>query len=55
MKKLSDLLADVRALQIVGNADVEVVALEYDSRRVEAGHCFFAVVGTASDGHSYIA
>ena len=36
-------------------ADVEVVALEYDSRRVDVGHCFFAVVGTASDGHSYIA
>ena len=55
MKKLSDLLVDVRALQIVGDADVEVVALEYDSRRVDVGHCFFAVVGTASDGHSYIA
>ena len=55
MKRLSDLLVDVRAQQIVGNVDVEVVHLEYDSRRIEAGHCFFAVVGTASDGHSYIA
>ncbi len=55
MKRLSDLLVDVRAQQIVGNVDVEVAHLEYDSRRIEAGHCFFAVVGTASDGHSYIA
>ncbi len=55
MKRLSDLLVDVRAQQIVGDTNIEVVALEYDSRRIEAGYCFFAVVGSASDGHNYIA
>ena len=54
MKKIYDLLADVNACNVVGSTDREVVALEYDSRRVEADHCFFAVVGTASDGHDYI-
>ena len=53
MKRLQDLLDDVRALEIVGG-NPEVTSLEYDSRRVERGGCFFAVRGTASDGHNYI-
>ena len=53
MKRLHDLLDDVRALEIVGG-NPEVTSLEYDSRRVERGGCFFAVRGTASDGHNYI-
>ena len=47
------MLDDVRALEIVGG-NPEVTSLEYDSRRVERGGCFFAVRGTASDGHNYI-
>ena len=53
MKRLNELLGDVRVLN---NPELnpEVAALEYDSRKVGAQHCFFAVVGTASDGHNYI-
>ena len=54
MKQLNELLADVRALDIRGSVAREISALEYDSRKVEADNCFFAVVGTASDGHNYI-
>lgn len=53
MKRLQDLLDDVRAIEIVGG-NPEVASLEYDSRRVERGSRFFAVRGTASDGHNYI-
>ena len=53
MKRLHDLLDDVRAIEIVGG-NPEVASMEYDSRRVERGGCFFAVRGTASDGHNYI-
>ena len=53
MKQLHDLLDDVRALEIRG-ANPTITALEYDSRRVERGSCFFAVRGTASDGHAFI-
>ena len=53
MKQLHDLLDDVRALEIKG-ANPTITALEYDSRRVERGSCFFAVRGTASDGHNFI-
>ena len=53
MKRLNDLLVNVRVLNNT-EFNPEVTALEYDSRKVKAGDCFFAVVGTASDGHSYI-
>ena len=35
--------------------EVTISGLTYDSRRVSKGDCFFAVRGTVSDGHSYIA
>ena len=54
MKRLNDLLDNVRALEINNPNNPEITALEYDSRRIEAGNCFFAVTGTASDGHNYI-
>ena len=34
--------------------EVEITGLTYDSRKVEAGNCFFAVRGTQSDGHNFI-
>ena len=54
MKRLSELLDDVRVLEIENSLDPEISGLEYDSRRVERGSCFIAVVGVANDGHDYI-
>ena len=55
MKRLEELLDDVRALEIENSANPEIGALTYDSRAVNVGDCFFAVRGTQSDGHRYIA
>ena len=55
MKQLNLLLANVRAIEIHNNHNTEVVSLTYDSRSVERGALFFAVRGTQSDGHNYIA
>ena len=55
MKRLSDLLERIKPLKVVGSADREVEALSFDSREVGEGYCFFAVRGTQSDGHNYIA
>ena len=55
MKQLNLLLANVRAIEIHNNHNAEVVSLTYDSRSVERGALFFAVRGTQSDGHNYIA
>ena len=54
MKDLQTLLRNVEAVSIVG-PNPEIKALEYDSRRITEGCCFYAVVGGASDGHDYIA
>ena len=52
MKNLSFLTTAVRRIE--GPAERPVAHLVYDSRRVAAGDCFFAVCGTQSDGHDYI-
>ena len=52
MRNLSFLTTAVRRIE--GPAERPVAHLVYDSRRVEAGDCFFAVCGTQSDGHDYI-
>ena len=54
MKRLNDLLRGLACVSVEGASDVEVAELVYDSRRVRPGSCFFAVRGTASDGHDYI-
>ena len=54
MKRLHDIIASVEVVNLVGDAQVEISALNYDSRRVAEGDCFFAVVGVQSDGHNYI-
>jgi len=54
MKKLNDLLLQTSCIAVEGAADVGIADLVYDSRRVRPGSCFFAVTGTAADGHDYI-
>ncbi len=55
MKRVQELLDNVRVLEIHNSTNPIVESLTYDSRAVEQEACFFAVRGTVSDGHSYIA
>jgi len=34
--------------------DVEIVSVQYDSRKIQRGDCFVALKGTASDGHGFV-
>ena len=54
MKQLSQILSAITPRAFTAKADCEITALQYDSRKVEAGNCFFAIRGTQSDGHDYI-
>ncbi|MBQ4499458.1 MAG: UDP-N-acetylmuramoyl-L-alanyl-D-glutamate--2,6-diaminopimelate ligase [Alistipes sp.] len=53
MKTLQELISEL-SIDNIPLLNPTITALEYDSRKVEAGNCFFAIVGTASDGHNYI-
>ena len=52
---LKELLKGVTYSALSGSGEVEVAGLTYDSRTVSEGYCFFAVAGTAVDGHNFIA
>lgn len=52
--KLSELLQTITAKQIIGNTEVEIKDLQFDSRKVSEGSLFVAQAGTAVDGHTFI-
>ena len=52
--KLNELLKDVKVLNTVGDAGVEITGVNIDSRRIETGHLFVAIPGTQTDGHKFI-
>ena len=54
MKKVKDILANCNLLEIVGEKEMEVLDISFDSRKVNRGTLFFAVKGTQVDGHDYI-
>ncbi|MDR0872678.1 MAG: UDP-N-acetylmuramoyl-L-alanyl-D-glutamate--2,6-diaminopimelate ligase [Prevotellaceae bacterium] len=54
MKKLSNILENIPIQKVIGNADIEIDNIQFDSRKVTAGSLFFATRGTVSDGHTFI-
>ena len=52
--KIKEILANCNLLDIVGNKDIDIFDLTFDSRQVKNGSLFFAVRGTQVDGHDYI-
>jgi len=52
---LSELLQNVILLQTIGNSEIEIDNIQFDSRKAEQNSVFVATRGTASDGHQYIA
>ena len=52
--KIKEILANCNLMEIVGNKDIDILDLTFDSRQVKDGSLFFAVRGTQVDGHDYI-
>lgn len=53
--KLNEILNGIEALEVLGDRQADIAAVTLDSRSVESGSMFFALRGTDSDGHDYIA
>ena len=55
MKNLSTLLANLNPLQIIGNEDIVISNIQFDSRKVvEKNSLYVAQKGTQTDGHQFI-
>lgn len=54
MQLLKDILYKVHITSTSGSTDVEVSSICFDSRKVQPGSLFIAVVGLQSDGHDFI-
>jgi UDP-N-acetylmuramoyl-L-alanyl-D-glutamate--2,6-diaminopimelate ligase len=54
LKELRNILINIEAAQIIGNQDILIANVAFDSRKVEKGSAFVAVKGTQVDGHRFI-
>ncbi|HET8829438.1 MAG TPA: Mur ligase domain-containing protein, partial [Pelobium sp.] len=54
MAVLKDILYGVALEQVVGSTEVEVIAVQFDSRNVAVNTLFVAIKGTVADGHLFI-
>lgn len=54
MKNLKSILHAIPVQEVVGQLDVEVVSLCFDSRQVVFGSLFIAVRGVHTDGHLFV-
>ena len=54
MKILKDILYKVALIEVAGSTDINISAVQFDSRKVTGGSLFVAVKGLKTDGHTYI-
>ena len=54
MKLLKDILYKAGLIELIGSSNVAIMAISFDSRKIEKDSLFVAIKGTQSDGHQYI-
>jgi UDP-N-acetylmuramoyl-L-alanyl-D-glutamate--2,6-diaminopimelate ligase len=54
MKSLKDILYGVRLTAVSGSTDIEIRAIQFDSRAIGQQDAFVAVRGNLADGHKFI-
>ncbi|MEI6346345.1 MAG: UDP-N-acetylmuramoyl-L-alanyl-D-glutamate--2,6-diaminopimelate ligase [Bacteroidota bacterium] len=55
MKRVINLIKNCKPLQVVGNPDVDILSIAFDSRKVVDGAMYVAQRGVNADGHQFIA
>lgn len=53
--KLSKLIEKLRPIQVMGNTDIDISSVEYNSSKVTKGTLFVCIKGFKVDGHTFIA
>lgn len=53
MASLRQLVSEISVREVVGNLDVEISGVQYDSRIVAPGDLFVAIPGNCTDGHLF--
>jgi UDP-N-acetylmuramoyl-L-alanyl-D-glutamate--2,6-diaminopimelate ligase len=51
---LPQLLAEIKVISQTGDLNIQISGIKIDSRQVQTGDCFVALVGGSVDGHQYI-
>jgi len=54
LKSLKDILTGIAVKDIAGELSIQVLQIQFDSRKVQCGDLFVAVRGTHADGHQFI-
>lgn len=54
MKGLEELIAVLPDKEVLGNRDLEITGLHYDSREIKPGYLFLCIEGFTLDGHKFI-
>jgi len=54
MQFLSDIVSNIKTIEIHGNLDIQVAGIQFDSRQIQKGDLFVATIGTQADGHQFI-
>ena len=52
--KLTELIGNIKPLNIVGGMETDICDVNIDSRQIGKGHLFVAIKGTQVDGHKFI-
>jgi len=54
LRKLSEILSEIKVTKVIGNPDVPVYKIYIDSRKITNNSIFVAIRGIQTDGHNFI-